>query len=271
MEDNSKKTKIIKMLSIVLPIVLIVVLAVTLLIALKLSNDLSSLPVYKDMDPNGTGEQSDTVKEDPKTDSGEPIEDYYSKGLSYKSLGNGTCTLSGIGNCTDSYIIVPMINENGELVVGIADSAFKNINTIKGIEFPDSVTKIGAFAFYGSSVKNIEISAKIASIGSYALCACRNLENITVDAENPNYSSLRGVLYNKSGSELITYPAGRDENSCIISKEVEKVSNMAFYFCSGIKKVIYYGTENQWKMIDIGAGNDVIEKALLSCAGSEGK
>lgn len=269
MEENSKKTRIIRMLSIVLPIVLIIVLAVTLLIALKLSNDLSALPVYKDLEDTGNGGTTSNTEDPDKNDT--PVEEYYSKGLFYSSLGNGTCNLAGIGSCTDSYLIVPKMNENGELVVGVADGAFKNLNTIRGIELSDSVTKIGAYAFYGSSIKSIEIGARISSIGSYALCACRSLENITVSDENLCYSSLKGVLYNKNGSELIAYPAGKGENSCVISMGVEKISNMAFYFCSDIKKVTYYGSEAQWKTIDIGAGNDVIEKALLFCVGSEGK
>jgi hypothetical protein len=74
------------------------------------------------------------------------------------------------------------------------------------------------------------------------------------------------VLYNKDGSTLITYPAGKTDNFVNISRDVTEIANMAFYKCSSIKKVNYHGTSASWKSVEIGAGNDVIEDAIIYAA-----
>jgi hypothetical protein len=38
---------------------------------------------------------------------------------------------------------------------------------------------------------------------------CSSLISITVDASNPNYSSVAGVLFDKNGSTLIKYPGAK--------------------------------------------------------------
>lgn len=271
MDKNETKSKILKVVSVALPIVLVAILAVTIVVAMNLVNESKGQPVL------GTGvlEESTTTTDPAEDGEGdgedEPIEDFFSEGLLFESFGNGTCALVGLGECTDAYVIVPKESPDGDTVIEVAKDAFKNCAAIKGIEFPETVSKIGSYAFYGSGLKSVSITAKISSIGSYAFCGCRSLEEIEVDEDNTAYSSSGGVLYNKSGSTLITYPAGKDENFCIISSDVTEIANMAFYKCSSIKKVTYHGTEEQWALIEIGAGNDTIEEALLYCAGNAGK
>ena len=278
MDGNQTKTKILKVVSVALPILLVALLAVTIVIAMNLSNELDSQPVLGTdvSDENNEGEETPPLDEDQQNPDDEvedntPVEDFYSEGLSFKSFGNGTCALDGIGECTDSYIIVPKQSPEGDVVIEVSSSAFKNCNGIKGIEFPETLTKIGSYGFYGSSLKSVIITPKINNIGSYAFSGCRSLTAITVDEDNSDYSDNGGVLYNKSGSVLIAYPAGKGDNFCIISNDVVEIANMAFYKCSSIKKVTYHGTEQQWQLVEIGAGNDVIEEALLFCAGDEGK
>ena len=277
MDKNETKSKILKIVSVALPIVLVAMLAITIVIAMNLANESKTQQVLgTNVSTDGQNEEEtpppDDNQENPDVNGDDvPVEDFFSEGLSFKSFGNGTCALDGIGECTDAYIIVPKESPDGDSVIEVSNNAFKNCNTIKGIEFPDTLTKIGSYAFYGSSIKSIIITSKISAIGSYAFCGCKNLTAITVDEDNSAYSSISGALYNKSGTTLITYPAGKGENFCIISNDVTEISNMAFYKCSTIKKVTYYGTEAQWALIEIGAGNESIEEALLFCAGNEGK
>ena len=274
MDGNETKNKVLKVVSVALPILLVAFLAIMIVIALNLANELDSQPVLGTgvSDNEGEGEQNPPPDESgEKPEDEEPVEDFFSEGLEYESFGNGTCALSGIGECTDAYIIVPGESPDGDTVIEISGSAFKNCNKIKGIEFPESLTGIGSYAFYGSTVKSVKIGAQISEIGSYAFAGCKSLTGIEVEENNIAYSSDGGVLYNKSGSVLITYPAGKGDNFCIISNDVEEIANMAFYKCSSIKKVTYHGTEEQWALVEIGAGNDAIEEELLFCAGSEGK
>ena len=70
-------------------------------------------------------------------------------------------------------------------------SSLGNSNTITRIFIPKSVTGVGGFTSSGLTV-------------------------IDVDADNPNYSSQDGVLYNKTKTALLQYPRGKSgafENS----------------------------------------------------------
>ena len=283
MDKQEIKTKIAKGLTIALPILLVAILAMLIVVAMNMNDDENYVPVFNTGGVETTTSTTTTtgsVNSQPKPDDDEeeepntpstPVEDPSSKGLSFVSNGDGTCSLDGLGNCTDSFIIVPMESPSGDIVVAISDNAFKNCTSIKGIEFSDSIKKIGAYAFYGSTIREVEIPSNIKEIGNYAFAGCKYLTKIEVDASNSKFSSLSGVLYNKDGSTLITYPAGKTDNFVNISREVTEIANMAFYKCSSIKKVNYHGTSASWKSVEIGAGNDVIDDAIIYCAGDSGK
>lgn len=271
MDRNELKSKILKGFTVALPILLVAVLAMLIVVAMDLARD-DSIPVINDNVGDGTTTTTTTTSgvgdddEDP-----EPAPDPSSEGLSFVSNGDGTCALDGLGECTDSFIIIPSESPDGDIVVEIADSAFKNCNRIKGVELPDTVERIGAYAFYGSTIREMTIPATVKEIGNYALCGCKYLTEIDVDADNDEYSSSSGVLYSKDGSRLITYPAGKSENFVNISVDVTEIANMAFYRCSSIKKVNYHGTSRSWEYVEIGAGNEVIDEAIIYFAGDSGK
>ena len=267
MNREEVKSKIMGAFTIALPILLVAVLAMLIVVAMNLGKGEGSIPVFNE--GGGQTESTTSSKEDELPD--EPIEDPSSKGLSFVSNGDGTCLLDGIGDCTDVFIIVPMMNEDGDIIVGISEGAFKNFSGIKGIELPSTIKSIGAYAFYGSSIREILIPSGVSKIGNYALCGCKYLTKIEVDEKNPEYCSVSGVLYSADGAILLTYPAGRSENFVNISRDVTTIANMAFYRCSSIKKVNYHGTSLSWESIEIGAGNEVIDEAFIYCAGDGSK
>lgn len=53
-----------------------------------------------------------------------------------------------------------------------------------------------------------EIDGRTVNVESTAFSGCSELTEITVDSENPYYSSVEGVLFNKDESQLIAYPTG---------------------------------------------------------------
>jgi hypothetical protein len=285
MDRQELKTKITKAMTIALPILLVAILAMLVVVALNMDKEDNYVPVFngnmgesstssttpKNNGGNIPSDPSDENNENDENEPSNPIEDPSSKGLEFESNGNGTCSLSGIGNCKDTFIIVPMESPDGDIVVAISDNAFKNSTSIKGIEFSESIKKIGAYAFYGSTIREVEIPSTVKEIGNYAFAGCKYLTAIEVDRDNSKFSSLSGVLYNADGSILITYPAGKSDNFVNISRDVTEIANMAFYKCSSIKKVNYHGTSASWKSVEIGAGNDVIDDAIIYCAGDSGK
>ena len=275
MDRKEIKAKIMKGLTIALPILLVAILAMLIVVAMNVSEE-NSVPVFNDeldmttssSTTSGNGQSNSGNNENPDD---EPIADPSSEGLLFSSNGDGTCSLDGIGDCKDTFIIVPTMSPDGDIVVEISANAFKNCNKIKGIELAETIESIGTYAFYGSTIRSITIPSTVEEIGNYAFAGCKYLEEIEVEAGNSNYSSSSGVLYNEDGSCLIAYPAGKTDNFVIISKDVTEIANMAFYKCTSIKKVTYHGTSASWKYVEIGAGNDVIEEAVVYCAGDGSK
>ena len=82
-----------------------------------------------------------------------------SEGLAFTSNGDGTCYISGIGSCTDSNIVIPVVSPDGDRVTGIGDQAFRGSSSLTSVVIPDSVTSIGNDAFYGCSILTIHCEA----------------------------------------------------------------------------------------------------------------
>ena len=143
-------------------------------------------------------------------------------------------------------------------VTSIGSSAFNQCTSLTSIQIPNSVTSIGADAFQGctgltsiiipSSVKSISagafyacngltsvtIPSSVTSIGSYAFGNLKGL--INVDAANSNYSSLNGVLYNKTQTQIIQCSTSKT-GSFIIPSSVTSIGDYAFYECTGLTSI----------------------------------
>ena len=72
---------------------------------------------------------------------------YYSKGLEYTQNSDGTCSLSGIGICTDTDIVIPSVSPSGDVVKRISSYAFEKCSFIKSIFIPETITNIENYAF----------------------------------------------------------------------------------------------------------------------------
>jgi len=123
-------------------------------------------------------------------------------------------------------------------VTKIRDYAFSGCRGLNSIVIPKSVTKIGRCAFSYCGLKSVAISASVRKIGYRAFCGCSELVNITVQPENAVYVSQDGVLFNKNKTELMAYPAERQEKHYIIPNSVTKISYGAFNFAKLISLAV---------------------------------
>ena len=64
-----------------------------------------------------------------------------------------------------------------------------------------------------------------------------DLESIEVDAENPYFSSVDGVLYNKDGTTLLLYPRGKAGTEFTVPEGVREIGEYAFACNSTLKKI----------------------------------
>ncbi|HLN71848.1 MAG TPA: leucine-rich repeat protein [Prolixibacteraceae bacterium] len=120
-------------------------------------------------------------------------------------------------------------------VTSIEKYTFFHCSGLSNVKIPSSVTSIGACAFsFCSGLTTVTIPSSVTSIRDEAFTASNGL--ITVDSNNPNYSSLDGVLYNKSRTVLIHCPTSKIE-SFIIPSSVTSIGNAAFNGCRGLTTV----------------------------------
>ena len=126
------------------------------------------------------------------------------------------------------------------------------------ISFPESLKTIGMNAFDSDTLNSVLIPASVTSIGSKAFYRVYGL--ITVHADNENYSSESGVLYDKAKTKLIEAPTALSgslllpatvttieqdafcNDSLLTSIELPRalmsIGNYAFRDCKGLKKLI---------------------------------
>jgi hypothetical protein len=133
------------------------------------------------------------------------------------------------------------------------DFSWKQLDTIititgysgtnSAVAIPDtindlSVTRIGAHAFNRCSwVTSVAIPGSVTNIGDVAFGGCSKLSAITVDFNNPVFSSIGGVLFDKNQTTLIIYPCGGGASSYTVSNSVVSIGNRAFFDCSSLTNI----------------------------------
>jgi hypothetical protein len=120
----------------------------------------------------------------------------------------------------------------GSGVISIRDSAFFGCYNLTAIALPDRLASIGNSAFNGCYITHISIPGDVASIGTTAF-ACPYLDAIVVNQTNSYYSSLNGVLFNKSQTQLIEYPGGRT-GAYVMPSTVTNIGDYAFCYCGNL-------------------------------------
>ncbi|MDR1562246.1 MAG: leucine-rich repeat domain-containing protein [Dysgonamonadaceae bacterium] len=123
-------------------------------------------------------------------------------------------------------------------VTSIGFGAFSGCSGLTSITIPESVTIIGTGAFSGcSKLTSVTIPESVTSIGERAFVSCYALTDIEVSENNKAYASENGILFNKSKSNLIKYPEGKQDASYTIPSSVTSIGEYAFCYCSGLALV----------------------------------
>lgn len=103
---------------------------------------------------------------------------------------------------------------------------------------PDGVTEIGSAFSECTNLTSVTVPASVTEISSYAFSGCPGLASIVVDAGNEKFSSKDGVLFNKAGTKLITYPAGKTDAAYTIPDGVTTLySYTAFRSCTNLTSI----------------------------------
>jgi hypothetical protein len=100
------------------------------------------------------------------------------------------------------------------------------------------VVSIGALAFESTGLTSVTIPGSVKFIGRIPFAFCAKLTSINVAADNVDYSSEDGVLFNKNKTTLIRYPQGKHGASYTIPDSVDFIQEGAFAHCRGLTSVM---------------------------------
>ena len=121
----------------------------------------------------------------------------------------------------------------------VSNNAFSSCSSLTQITIPDSVTTIGNYAFNGcASLQSVYLGAGVSSIGETAFWKCPKLAAFTISPNNPNFTTDKGFIYNKSKTQLIRGPQGY-QGSYSIPPGTTKIAARACYECSGITSLVF--------------------------------
>ncbi len=143
------------------------------------------------------------------------------------SIGEAAFMLTGIESIT-----IP------DSVTSIDNFTFCGCTSLTSITLPDSVTNIGISAFENcSSIESVTIPASVKNIDNGVFLGCSSLRSISINSNNPNYSDLNGILFNKDKTQIICYPAAKTNASYIIPDSATSIGDYAFEGCKSLESV----------------------------------
>lgn len=122
----------------------------------------------------------------------------------------------------------------------IYDWAFANCYKLTSITIPPSVKTIWDNAFYRCrSLTSVDIPSSVTRLTGNVFSMCNSLVSINVAAENANYKSVDGILFNKSMTELMLCPAAKTfvDGKYSIPRTVEIIGETAFYSNSSLQQI----------------------------------
>ena len=123
----------------------------------------------------------------------------------------------------------------------IRDNEDWAVNATK-IIIPDSVTKIGNQGLgtnsSDNSIQEVVIGSGVTSIGSMTFHSFDYISSINVDENNSSYSSIDGVLYDKTVSTLVAYPTGNSKTEYVIPDSVNTIGMYALSRCHNLNSVV---------------------------------
>lgn len=154
----------------------------------------------------------------------------------------------------------------------LGNAAFGWCYNLKSIELPQGLQSIGISAFYWNrAIPEITIPASVKEIGAGAFARCVAVEMIHVEKDNAVYCDIDGVLFDKAGTTLVQYPAGRagayqipsgvtgsvqrEEFACAgklteltIPASMQKIGD--FSFCGQLKSILVENGNPSYKSVD---------------------
>ena len=128
-------------------------------------------------------------------------------------------TSGGYNNYRGNIVIPDGVFNDGRTytVTSIGDNAFCYCDALTSVDLSStSLTTIEGSAFSDCpALTSVELPASLTSIGDNMFGECTSLSKLTVDEDNPVFTSRNNVLYSKNLDTLVCYPTGLDTDVVI--------------------------------------------------------
>lgn len=110
----------------------------------------------------------------------------------------------------------------------IGAGAFSGCSLLVNMELPDSVAAIGEGAFLNcNELVSLRLPASLSSFDP-AMLGCKKLTDLTVSENNPNFSSVGGVLFSKDKTTLVYYLPTREDAEYTVPDGTKEIADKAF-------------------------------------------
>lgn len=103
-----------------------------------------------------------------------------SQGFEFESNGDGTCTLTKIGTCSDADIVIPEKSPAGDTVTKIGEYAFYGAEDIDSIVFAGRTMELDKKALQSCEVQKIVITGCDMEIGANAFSYCDDVSEVYI-------------------------------------------------------------------------------------------
>lgn len=113
------------------------------------------------------------------------------------------------------------------LKIGV--EAFEGCFYLKDVVFGNNLIEIGEGAFSSTDIESIHLPKTLKTLSGSAFSGS-SLKSVTIDSDNPYFTVVNNVIFNKDKTVLYIYPCGLENTSYIIPSTVKTIDQKAFAY-----------------------------------------
>lgn len=171
-----------------------------------------------------------------------------SEGLEFESNGDGTCTITGIGTCTDQNIVIPLESPNGDAVTLIGKYALYSLENVNSITLVNYTYEVDENAFQYGEFTAVNIIGGSPVIKKSAFSSCEDLVSISFSDCNIQADEYAFYSCGKNADVTFSNCTGvieenafqyGDFSSLTISNCELKIEKSAFSSCEDLTSVVF--------------------------------